>query len=85
MRDFFLEKITGFLDDPSMVLDAEEVIKIWDIFYTFADEVGEEGEATLRKTLTKIPNASQREIQRWKDIITGLSIKDKNPISLKHI
>ncbi|QDS77428.1 hypothetical protein FKW77_006618 [Venturia effusa] len=63
MREFMLERIRNLLDDVSLILEAEEVIRIWDIFYTFAslsDEVRRnEEEIILRKTLIKIAKASE--------------------------
>ncbi|RDI88114.1 hypothetical protein Vi05172_g1898 [Venturia inaequalis] len=59
MRFFLLSKISGFLDDASIVLEVCDVVRLWDIFYTFPDRVCEEGEGVLGKTLGRIVGACE--------------------------
>lgn len=71
MHHFLVSKITGFLDDLSVVLEVDQVIKIWDTFYILPDEVDEEGAVILRKVMAKIGAASKGNVEMERFYVYG--------------
>lgn len=59
MRAYILSKITAFLDDAIIVLDIVDVLRVWDVFYTFHDNVCKDGDVVLKKTMGKIVNVCE--------------------------
>lgn len=62
-RGYLLDKIMGFLRDPFKVLEADELMRMWDVFYVIPEEVAQDENEVLRFALEKAMSASEGNME----------------------